>query len=58
MTSVEAIQKKMQSEINKYNESQKKYQKLLKDRELSDGQLNENKSVYEVIKSVGKDASL
>lgn len=49
MTSMEAIQKQMQTEANKFNETQKKYQKLLKDRELSDGQLNENKSVYEVM---------
>lgn len=48
MTSIESYQKKMQNEINKFNEIQKKYQKLVKDRELSDGQLNENKSVYEV----------
>lgn len=45
---MEAQQKKLQDEINKFNESQKKYQKLLKDRQLSDAQLNENKSVYEV----------
>ena len=48
MASMEAQQKKLQDEVNKFNESQKKYQKLLKDRQLSDAQLNENKSVYEV----------
>lgn len=48
MTSLESQQKKLQDEVNKFNENQKTLQKMLKDRQLSDAQLNENKSVYEV----------
>ncbi|XP_055317489.1 probable prefoldin subunit 6 [Sitodiplosis mosellana] len=42
-----AIEKKMQSEVDQFKAIQKDFSKLVQQRELLDGQLNENKSVLE-----------
>ncbi|XP_047343316.1 prefoldin subunit 6 isoform X2 [Vespa velutina] len=60
---VEEIQKKLQTEIDKFNQVQKDYNKALRTRQILDGQLNENiavkkeldllKSEDEVFKLIG-----
>lgn len=42
-----AIEKKIQAEVDQFKASQKDFSKLVQQRELLDGQLNENKSVLE-----------
>lgn len=42
-----AIEKKIQSEVDQFKALQKDFSKLVQQRELLDGQLNENKSVLE-----------
>ncbi|XP_031622309.1 probable prefoldin subunit 6 [Contarinia nasturtii] len=50
-----AIEKKMQSEVDQFKSIQKDFSKLVQQRELLDGQLNENKSVLEELKILKDD---
>ncbi|CAO1419862.1 unnamed protein product [Diamesa hyperborea] len=46
-TQAAQIQKKLQIELDSFKASQKDYSKMVQQRQLLDGQLNENKSVLE-----------
>ncbi|CAO1438010.1 unnamed protein product [Diamesa serratosioi] len=49
------IQKKLQIELDSFKASQKDYSKMVQQRQLLDGQLNENKSVLEELNKLSED---
>lgn len=54
----EEIQKKMQKELEVYASTQKEYQKAVAQKQILDGQLNENKAVKDELVLLKKDAEV
>jgi len=50
-----AIQKKITAEVEQFKSAQKEFSKLVQQRQLLDGQLNENKSVLDELNILGPD---
>ncbi|XP_037032549.1 probable prefoldin subunit 6 [Bradysia coprophila] len=50
-----AIQKKITAEVEQFKSAQKEFSKLVQQRQLLDGQLNENKSVLDELNLLGAD---
>ncbi|KAJ6645553.1 putative prefoldin subunit 6, partial [Pseudolycoriella hygida] len=48
-----ALQKKVSAEIEQFKSAQKEFSKLVQQRQLLDGQLNENKSVLDELNLLG-----
>ncbi|CRL07471.1 CLUMA_CG020439, isoform A [Clunio marinus] len=54
-TQTAQIQKKLQVELDSFKATQKEYSKMVQQRQLLDGQLNENKSVLEELNKLTED---
>lgn len=54
-TQAAQIQKKLQIELDSFKSSQKEYSKLVQQRQLLDGQLNENQNVLEEMNKLTED---